>query len=312
MWIHLLLYLTSFFTIWLGSGLIVSAMDKFSRRLNLSPFTISFVVLGILTSIPEFAVGLTSVNEGDPEIFVGNLLGGIPVIFLFIIPLLAIMGNGLHLKHELDTKKVLATLGVVVAPSLLVLDQKVSNAEGAVLIIMYIMLLFFVQRKRGLLDIDPANHFHTKLYSPRDILKLLLGMAIVFISSQIIVDQTLYFSQLFQVSPFFISLLLLSLGTNLPEISLALRSVFLGKKDIAFGDYMGSAAANSLLFGIFTILNHGEVITVNTFFSVFCFIAGALLLFFLFSRSNNSISRREGVFLLLIYLLYLFVELRPW
>ena len=306
--LNLLIFVAAFLLIWLGSGLIVSTMDKFSRKLRLSPFTISFVVLGILTSIPEFAVGLTSVTEGDPEIFVGNLLGGIPVLFLFIIPLLAVFGNGIQLKHELDTKKMLATLGVILAPSLLVLDKRVTNAEGVILIIMYGMLLILIQRKRGIFAIDPMTQLQSKYYSPKDVLKLLAGIGLVFISSHFIVDQTLYFSKLFTVSPFFISLLLLSLGTNLPELSLAVRSVYLGKKDIAFGDYMGSAAANSLLFGIFTLLNKGEVLTINNFFTTFFFIALALFLFFLFSRSKNNISRNEGFILLGVYLLFLLLE----
>ena len=306
--LNLLIFVAAFLLIWLGSGLIVSTMDKFSRKLRLSPFTISFVVLGILTSIPEFAVGLTSVTEGDPEIFVGNLLGGIPVLFLFIIPLLAVFGNGIQLKHELDTKKMLATLGVILAPSLLVLDKRVTNAEGVILIIMYGMLLILIQRKRGIFAIDPMTQLQSKYYSPKDVLKLLAGIGLVFISSHFIVDQTLYFSQLFTVSPFFISLLLLSLGTNLPELSLAVRSVYLGKKDIAFGDYMGSAAANSLLFGIFTLLNKGEVLTINNFFTTFFFITLALVLFFLFSRSKNNISRNEGFILLGVYILFLLLE----
>ena len=306
--INFFIFIAAFLLIWLGSGLIVSAMDKFSRKLKLSPFTISFVVLGILTTIPEFAVGLTSVTEGDPEIFVGNLLGGIPVLFLFIIPLLAIFGNGIKLKHELDTKKMLATLGVILAPSLLVLDKRVTNAEGVILIIMYGMLLILIQRKRGIFAIDPMTQLQSKYYSPKDVLKLLAGIGLVFISSHFIVDQTLYFSQVFNISPFFISLLLLSLGTNLPELSLAVRSVYLGKKDIAFGDYMGSAAANSLLFGIFTLLNKGEVLTINNFITTFFFIALALFLFFLFSRSKNNISRNEGIILLSVYILFLILE----
>ncbi len=309
MLIHIIFYLCAFLFIWLGSGLIVSSLDKFSKRLRLSAFTVSFVILGLLTSIPEFAVGLTAINAGDPEIFVGNLLGGIPVIFLLIIPLLAIIGNGIELKHELDTKKMLATLGVILAPTLLVLDKRVSNPEGAILVIMYCMLLFIVQRKRGIFEIENTQLFNRKVYSPKDIVKLLGGIILVFISSHVIVDQTLYFSQVFNISAFFISLLILSFGTNLPELSLAIRSVVLGKKDVAFGDYMGSAAVNTLLFGIFTLLNHGEVLTVNNFFTTFLFIFLALVLFFLFARSKNFISRKEGFILLLVYIGFLFIEI---
>src|SRR5205085_2055996 len=98
--LHLLTYIVSFVLLWIGSGLIVSAASKFSKRLRLSPFAFSFVFLGILTSIPEFSVGIQAVIDKNSEIYVGNLLGGIVVLFLVVIPLLAIFGNGISLRHE--------------------------------------------------------------------------------------------------------------------------------------------------------------------------------------------------------------------
>ncbi len=79
--------------IWFGAGLIVTAASKFSQKLKLSPFAFSFVFLGILTSTPEFSVGLQAIADHDAEIFVGNLLGGIVVLFLVVIPMLAVFGK---------------------------------------------------------------------------------------------------------------------------------------------------------------------------------------------------------------------------
>ena len=150
--VNILLYLISFFFIWFGAGLIVSSASKFSTKLRLSPFAFAFVFLGILTSIPEFSVGLQAVASNKPEIFVGNLLGGIVVIFLVIIPLLAIFGNGISLKHELDNKTLLATLGVILTPSIFILDKKVTTLEGAILVVFYLVLLFLVERKNGIFN----------------------------------------------------------------------------------------------------------------------------------------------------------------
>src|SRR4030042_5741949 len=97
-------YFLSFFVIWYGAGLIISAVDKISKKSNISKFAVSFFILGLLTSTPELAVGINSIADHDPEIFVGNLLGGIIVIFLLIVPILAIMGNGIKLAHQLNSK----------------------------------------------------------------------------------------------------------------------------------------------------------------------------------------------------------------
>lgn len=306
---NLLLYIGSFIFIWLGAGLVVSSVDRFSRKLGLSSFAVSFIILGILTSTPEFAVGLTAVAEHNPEIFIGNLLGGIPVIFLFIIPLLAIFGNGIRINHDFNLRNLLITLGVIIAPSVFMLDKTMNAIEGTILILLYIVLIFIIERKHGFFDRSNVQAMNIKAYSYKDLVKILLGIGIMFVASQIIVDKTIYFSEILNISTFYISLIALSLGTNLPELSLAARSVISGKKDIAFGDYMGSAAANTLLFGIFTLLSGGEVLSINNFFTTFFFVAGGLILFFIFSRSKNALSRGAGFILFSLYLIFAFFQL---
>lgn len=306
--LDLAIYIVSFMFIWLGSGLIVKSLNKFSKRLRFSPFAISFIILGLLTSIPEFAVGIQAVSDNSPEIFIGNLIGGIAVLFLFVIPILAILGNGISLKHELDNKTLLVTLFVILSPSMLILDKKVSNLEGIVLIILYSALLLLVEQRHGIFDRESTKLMDTKAYSLVDIVNLLVGVGIVFISSSIIVNKTELFAQVFKISPFYISLILISLGTNLPELSLAVRSVVTGKKDIAMGDYMGSAAANTLLFGLFTVLNNGEVLTIKNYYVTFIFISAALFLFFVFSVSKKFISRMDGIMLLTVYFIFLILE----
>lgn len=305
----LFLYLVAFFVIWLGSGLIIHSIDKIARQLKLSSFAISFFILGILTSIPEAALGFSAIADKQPEIFVGTLLGGVVVIYLLVIPILAILGKGIPINHGLSKRNLILTLAVTLAPSVLVLDKKVTNAEGLILILLYILLFYIIQQKKGLLDKDRTDIFKLKAYSLLDLAKVVLGIGLVFVSSQFIVNQTIIFSQIFSIPTFYISLVILSFGTNLPELSLAVRSILSGKKDIAFGDYLGSAAANTLLFGFFTLLNVGEVITVNNFFVTFIFIATGLTLFYFLSNSKNEISVKEGFYLLVLYLLFVIIEL---
>ena len=288
--------------------MIIQSVHAFSRKLKFSPFAVSFILLGLLTSVPEFSVGLQSVSERNPEIFIGNLIGGITVLFLFIIPLLAIFGKGISLKHELDIKTLAATLGVILAPSALILDGYVSNIEGFVMICLYITLLLIIERKHGIFDKENAKLLSTKVYSPKDFLKLIFGIGLVFVSSTLIVEKTLFFAELINIPAFYISLIVISLGTNLPEISIAIRAVISGKRDIAMGDYMGSAAANTLFFGVFTILSHGEVLTVGNYLTTFIFISTALFLFFVFSATKKYISQLDGLMLLIVYFIFLVLE----
>jgi cation:H+ antiporter len=306
--INTLLYVVSFVTIWYGAGLIVSAATKFSKKLRLSAFAFSFVFLGLLTSIPEFSVGMQAVADNDPEIFIGNLLGGNIVIFLFIIPMLAIFGKGINLKNELDKKTLLAVLGVIVAPAVFVLDNHINAYEGGILIVLYIALLYFVERKNGIFDKDNKELLNAKAYSLQDVIKLILGIGLVFLSSSIIVDKTIYFAGIFNITTFYISLIVIALGTNLPELSLAIRSVLSGRREVAMGDYLGSSAVNTFLFGLFSLLHGREIFTVNNFVITFIFITAALVLFYMFFNTKKFISRNNGFVLLGIYGLFVLFE----
>lgn len=309
MLLDLTLLLLSFLAIWFGAGLIISSIEDLSHKLNISAFATSFFILGILTSIPEFSVGINSIIDHDPEIFIGTLIGASLVLFLFVIPILAVLGNGIVLSHQLDGRKLPLTLFVVTAPSFLIVDRKVTPVEGLFLVILYFVLFYIIEKRKGFLERVRDRIIDGKTHILKDLLKILGGSIIVFLFSKVVVDQTILLSELFHVSPFLMSLLVLSLGTNLPELSLAIRSVTFGKKEVALGDYVGSAAANTLIFGLLTIINQKEIILDNHFFITFIFMIFGLVLFFYFTRSKNDISRQEGLCLLLYYFTFIFLEI---
>lgn len=309
---RMVIYFSMFFVLWLGAGLIISAVEKASRILKISTFALSFFVLGILTSLPEIAVGVNSVVSNDPEIFVGNLLGGVVVIFLLIIPLLAIFGNGINLSHKMDKRGLLASMIVCVTPALLVADRKVGVFEAILMILLYASSLYIVQRKQGFIEKIETLEFTMRHHGKIQIInlfKILAGMGLIFFGSDYIVRETLSFSTIVHIPPFLLSIIILSLGTNLPEFFLALRALKQKKKDVAFGDYIGSASANTLIFGGLVLLNGGTVTISNNFLQRFVFILLALVFFYFFARSKNSISRKEGIILLAIYVCFVALEL---
>lgn len=305
---NIILYILSLFAIWFGAGLIIKSVEKFSHRLRFSPFIISFVILGLLTSIPEIAVSTTAIIDQKPEIFVGTLLGGIVVIFLLIIPTLAILGKGISINHNLDSKKLLYLLGIIAVPGLFVIDQKITTLEGLVLVAAYLLVINYI-RKNQITQNQQANIASLKLYSIIDLVKVAIGIATVFVSSQVIVGQTVYFAKTIGMPEFYLSLIILSFGTNLPEMSIAVRAIISGKKEVAFGNYLGSSTANVLLFGLFTVLNNSTIIVKDTFIITYAFIITGLGLFYYFSKSKKDISDKEGKILLAVYILFVVYEL---
>src|SRR3989339_1126435 len=306
---RVLLYFSSFFVIWYCSGIIIRSVENLAQRLKISPFAMSFFVLGILTSIPEFSIGINSIINNTPDIFVGNLLGASLIIFIFIIPLLAVFGGGVKLVHQLSENNLIFSLLVVAAPVFLIADNVLTRTEGVFLILIYFILFYFIEKRHGLTTIIQKEE--KKIFSKHffeDAVELLLASTIIFLASRHIVTETEYFSSMLKVSQFLISIIILSIGTNLPEISLTFKAIVSKKNEVALGDYLGSASANTLLFGLFTLLN-GKRVDVSVYsFRILLLTLLGLGVFYLFSRSKNEISKKEGKILLLIYLLFIVVQ----
>ncbi len=302
------IFTAAFVVLWIAARLVLLSVERLAHTFNISSFAASFFILGLLTSIPEMSVGVNSLIDRTPEIFVGNLIGGQVLLFLFVMPLLAVLGKGITLVKELKPRNLLYSLTVILAPALVVVDKTIALWEGAFIVVLYFTLFYYIERKRGVVEgiKDALTDQESHIFS--DFIKVLVGIILIFVSSNIIVDQTIRISEFLTISPFLISLLILAIGTNLPELSLATRAIISGKKDIALGDYVGSAAANSLIFGVLVLIN-GQISITNHFIQTLVLLGLGLAVFFFFTRSKNDLSRKEGLILLVLYLLFVILEL---
>lgn len=308
--IHFLLFVAYLTIIWAAAGFSISSIDRLAKSLNRSSFAISFLFLGLLTSLSEMSVATNSLISQVPQISAGNLLGASAVIFLIILPFLAIFGKGVKLSFSFSKENLLLSLIVVLIPSIFVLDGVLTIGEGIIMIASYFILLYLIERRQKTIP----EHLRQKIQSPArvnltDISKIIGGAIFIFFAGKLLVDETIYLSQFMNVPPSIIGLLALSIGTNVPEIVIAIRAIAKKNKDIAFGDYIGSATVNTLIFGILILINGKFILARSEFAVVFIFSYFGLLLFYLFSRTKNEISVKEGIILGLIGILFFALQI---
>lgn len=319
--LHLLLFLLSSAVIWGLSGLLVSATDRVAKRYNKPGFAVAFIVLGIMTSVPELSIAVNSAIGGVPQVSAGNLVGGMIVIFLMIIPVLAILGNGIPVNGALGVKELGFVIAVALLPSILVLDGDLTRAEGIIMLIIYFTLLFAVQKRKSVEEIveetvrdveeellHPHGHWHRHKATLIDTGKIILAGILIFLAGKLLVDESVYFSTLLSIPSSLVGLIVLSIGTNIPELVIAIRCVVRKNKDIAFGDYMGSAAANAAILGFLGIVRGPFLLEQSEFIPTFIILSVGLALFFIFSQTKNVISRKEGILLLSFYMIFILFQ----
>lgn len=310
--IHGLLFLLSLGVVWFFAGILIDAIDRVAKRFNKNGFTVAFFVLGFLTSISEISVAVNATWEGRPQISAGNLIGASFVILLFIVPFLAVFGKGISLKNTISRKSLGLALFTILLPAFFVLDGSISRLEGLSILSFYLVLVYSLHRSGSVLktleqvDESIASKKHASFW---DALKILAGAGFIFAAGHFLVNESVYFSKLFGVPGSLIGLVLLSIGTNVPELVIAIRSVYKKHKDIAFGDYLGSAVANTPIFGLLALFNGRFSVEPNEFLPAFFLMFLGLLLFYFFAGSKNSISRGEGWVLFLVYVTFLATQI---
>lgn len=310
--LRLVFYILAFVILALGSNLIVNTISSFTRRVRVPPFVFSFFVVGILTSVGEIAVAINAVSVHEPEIFVGSLLGGTLVIFSLIIPTTAILTRGIHIRKHLGSKSLFLVLAIIATPALFTLDKTVTNREAILLILFYLALFSIIRAPKGAMKkVEAVFKKERKTLRENTFLRLSLGGLLVFLSSRYIVEQTVVYSNHFHVSAFLVSLVVIAIGMNLPELSLAFKAAANREakiEDIAIGDFLGSAAANVLIFGVFSLINSGDVITAKSFVSTFLFMLLVLVCFFVFTRGKSKLTQKEGTILVSFYALFVIMR----
>lgn len=299
-----------FVFIWIASSGIIGGVTKLSLKAKLPPFLVSFVLLGLLTSSTEISLAINSHINGLPEVSVGNLIGGIIVIFLLVIPVLAVFGNGIGTENNYSKLELLFTLAMITLPALFLFDGIISASESTLLIAGYLIPVIIlvirhhgVPKKKGR---KPNSIKNTNI--SRELFKIVIAGGTLLFASDRLIDVVVSSANEMSISPFLISLLTLSIGTNLPEIVLVIRAVLSGQKDIALGNYIGSALANLFILGVLASVNTNMPITAN-FTKILFFTVIGIALFFIFINTKKQLSRKEGLVLLGIYAIFVATEL---
>ena len=306
---HALIFLLSAGIIWFFAGLLIDVIVRIAKRFHQNGFTVAFFVLGLFTSISELSVAVNASLGDVPQVSVGNLVGASFVIILFIVPLLAVAGNGVELKKTLSAKNLLLALGVIGLPSLLVIDGGVTKTDGLIALSFYIMLIYSIRSQTSFFETTKTIKKELgDRYALADWIKVILGGVLIFGAGRFLVGEVVYFATLFNVPSSIIGLILLSVGTNVPELVIAIRSISKKRRDIAFGDYLGSAATNTPIFALVALANGSFAVESVIFAGTFFLTVIGFALFFILAQSGRVISKKEGLALLVFYLAFLALQ----
>jgi cation:H+ antiporter len=130
------------------------------------------------------------------------------------------------------------------------------------------------------------------------VLFLVIGLVLMIFSSKKTIDYSIELASVFNIPPLIIGVVLISLGTDLPEIVNSVLSNYLGHADISIGDSVGSILSQlTLIFGILPFFG-GSIKFKRRELAVIgsCLILSLIFLFTVFEK--GSFTRLNAFFLI--------------
>ena len=142
-----------------------------------------------------------------------------------------------------------------------------------------------------------------------DVVMFLASLAILLLSARFVVDIAEQITIDLMFPEILVGLLIVGLGTTLPELSFETNSVRKGFPGMALGDLLGSVVINSsLVLGITTLI---YPITANfhSFVIGSAFLIMIFGMFALFTKTGRLIDRKEGFILILFYIIFVLTSI---
>ncbi len=267
------------------------------------------IILGITTTFPELILGINATVKGVANISAGNLLGGIMVLFGLILGGSLILNRGI--KTDGQTLSLLPQILFIFLPLFLGLDGQFSVFDGGLILGAYILLLVYLYYRNQ--ELKKKNEFSLIKIKGRENMRsifiIIISIIILIISSNFIIKISGQLLQQININPFIIGLLLFSIGTNLPEITITLTSWWKKSADLSLSYVIGSAMANIMVLGLLSIIKPINIFPDLSYMLLIVFITFTLSILLIFYKSGKILSKIEGIFLILTYILFVYLNI---
>lgn len=311
--IIIFIFLLSLFILSKSTDYLTDSAILISKSLGISDIIIGATVVSLGTSLPEFATTISALISGSNDLALGNSLGSI-ITNTSLILSLGILYGSIPVSKKSAFNVWITFLGIVgLYFASLVNNSLIPRVLGyALLIALPFYLLQSFKNNNSTETIEQNKSLKEKLSFDKLLMlfiKVIISGLIVALSSSFLVATVQVSASRVGISEAIISATVVALGTSLPELSTVISSAKKGYGGLAFGNLVGASLMN-LLFVLGTAITFSKTpITVPKSFLIFHFpIAMVIFLYLLFSIYNpkkHVLTKKDGAFLIIIYILYI-------
>jgi len=322
--------------LYFGADYVVESAKNIAEKLNISHTLVGLTIIAVGTSIPEIMTNLFAglkVRSGIAAsgIAVGTNIGSDVTQITFILGVTALLGTMYATKKILRRDFPMVLFAIVAVFIVGITGYKVTFAEGVILLLIYLIYLYYTSGQEQVFGkikikltdwtkLDPNKYLRSvfkrafKRGYISDLVLMALGIAILIFASDLVVGSALILAEVWGVTQSFVGVMIVGVGTGLPELSTAIRAIFKKAGGISLGTLIGSNITDPLFALPVGALAAGVGLTFDKnllFFDIpFWFIASIIALcMFCKGMKMGKEKKKDGFILIGIYLLFVFLKL---
>jgi len=311
----------SLFTLSKGADILVNQAVSLSIRWGVPKIIIGATIVSLGTTLPEASVSVLAAVNGNPDLALGNAVGSIIADTGLIIGLASLLGQLPLDKGTVDKQgriQYLAGVLLVLVSLPFLSPGPGGNISQAVGIMFLVLLASYIYYSIKLAKKTPAEDISLDEVpeNPEDkpliiqLILLVLGIGLVILSSKVLIPTVEIGATRVGIPQSIIAATLVAFGTSLPELITAVTAVRKGHGELAIGNIIGADILNVLfVVGGAAAATSGGLAVPSSFYKLqFPTMLIILFAFRYFSKKGSDIDRKEGIFLLGMYVIYIILN----
>ncbi len=288
-----------------GSTMATTYASKLAESFRLSKYTVGFIIVAVISILPETFISINAAVKGIPAFGLGMLFGSnIADLTLLFAVIVFYAGRNFKIETKILKNHVLYPL-VLLFPLILGLDGYYSRIEGLALIVAGIVFYYHSLKDGTKKDTATVRNGGVRY---KVLFMLIVSMALLLVGAHFTVTSATSVAHSLGVSPILVGMLIVGLGTTMPELFFSLQSIKKKDESLAIGDLLGTVLADAtVVVGILALVNPfafpQRIIYIT---GVFMVVASFLL--FSFMRSGRTLTKREATLLFVFWIGFVVVE----
>lgn len=318
----IIIFIVSLIVILKTTDILVENAVILSEIWGLPEMIIGATIISIGTTLPELSSSVIATLKGGGGFALGNAVGSTITNTSLVLGVGVLFGK-IPVSKE-SSRKLSLLIFVVSLLILPILITKIDKENGLlpqwlgviflILIPVYILILIKQEEKTKKLKIDSAYYQEMKKDKSKstiifNFIKIFLSAIIIALSATSLVDSAEVIAIRIGVSDIVISSTIIAFGTSVPEISTTISAVKSNHGDLALGNVMGANILNILfVLGTSLALSSDGIIVAKNFYNIHIPVLILVLSvygYFAYNKNKNEISKKEGILMISIYLIYI-------